>query len=114
MEWRSWITWRIILCIGYSRLFWIYLKRHGEKTDNPSLRIYVNKIGNRITFRKKAGYYLELLTPETMKLLESTINKSTKNGNGQNVPHLEITKAILVQLTIWSIVAYLNPQNLYF
>ena len=49
-----------------------------------------------------------------MKLLESTINKSTKNGNGQNVPHLEITKAILVQLTIWSIVAYLNLQNLYF
>ena len=38
--------------------------------DNPSIRIYVNKIENRITLHKvKNGYYLELLTPETMKLL---------------------------------------------
>ena len=36
-------------------------------TNNPSVRIYVNKIENRITFRTKMGYYLELLTPETMK-----------------------------------------------
>ena len=34
--------------------------------------IYVNKIENRITFKIKTGYYLELLTPQTMKLLEST------------------------------------------
>ena len=40
-----------------------------EKTNNPSIRTYVNKIENRITFKIKIGYYLELLTPETMKLL---------------------------------------------
>ena len=34
--------------------------------------IYINKIENRITFKTKAGYYLELLIPETMKLLGST------------------------------------------
>ena len=34
---------------------------------------------------------LELLTPETMKLLESTENRITKDKNGENVPHLEIT-----------------------
>ena len=34
---------------------------------------------NRITFEIKTGYYLELLTPETMKLLESTKSKITKN-----------------------------------
>ena len=45
------------------------LKKHGEKTDNPSIRIYVNKIGNRITFKIKTGHYLKLLTLETMKLL---------------------------------------------
>ena len=39
------------------------LKRHGEKTDNPSIRIYLNKTENRITFKIKTGYYLELLTP---------------------------------------------------
>ena len=38
-------------------------------TDSPSLKIYVNKIGNRITFRLKAGYYFKLLTPEAIKLL---------------------------------------------
>ena len=74
----------------------------------------MNKIENRMTFKLITGYYLKLLTPEMMKLLGSTKNKITKDENGQNVPHLEITKAILVQLTIWSIVAYLNSQNLYF
>ena len=42
------------------------LQKHGEETDNVSLRIYINKIENRITFRIKTGYYLELLMPETM------------------------------------------------
>ena len=40
-------------------------------TDNSPLRIYVNKIEKRITFKIKRGYCLELLTPETMKFLES-------------------------------------------
>ena len=47
-------------------------KKHSENVDNPSIRIYVNKIENRITFKIKNGYYLELLSPETMKLLGST------------------------------------------
>ena len=50
----------------------------------------MNKIENRITFKIKTGYYLELLTPETMKLLRSTKNIN-KNKNGENVLHLEIT-----------------------
>ena len=55
------------------------LKKHGENTDKPSIQIYVNKIENRITFRIKNGYSLELLTKETMKLLGSTKNKITKD-----------------------------------
>ena len=58
--------------------------------------IYVNKIENRVTFKIKNGYSLELLTPETMKLLGSTENKITKDKNGENVPHLEITEVVLV------------------
>ena len=50
--------------------------------------MYVNRIENRITFKMKSGYYLELLTPETMKLLGSTESKITKDKNGENVPHL--------------------------
>ena len=40
------------------------LKKHGENTENPSIRIYVNKIENRITLKIKNGYSLELLTSE--------------------------------------------------
>ena len=71
-----------------------------EKIDKPSEKIYVNKIENRITFRIKNGYSLELLTPETMKLLGITENKITKDKNGENVPHLNITEAVLVHCNI--------------
>ena len=57
---------------------YIFKKKHGEKTVNPSIRIYINKLENRITFKIKTGYYLELLTPETMKLLESNKRKMVK------------------------------------
>ena len=36
-------------------------KDHGENTDNSSISVYVNKIKNRITFKTKTRYYLELL-----------------------------------------------------
>ena len=47
------------------------LKKHETVTDNPSIMIYVNKIENRITFKLKTWYYLELLTPETMNYLKA-------------------------------------------
>ena len=50
----------------------------------------------------KARYYLELLAPETMKLLGSTENKINKHKNGENVPHLEITEVVLVHCNIAS------------
>ena len=68
--------------------------------DNFPIRIYVNKIENVITFKIKTGYYLTLLTPETIKLLGSTENKTTKVEIGENVPHLEITKVVLVHCNI--------------
>ena len=43
--------------------------------DNLPIRIYVNKIENRITFRIETGCYVELLTPETINLLGSTKSK---------------------------------------
>ena len=72
------------------------LKKHSESVDNPSIRLYINRIENRITFKIKSGYYLELLTPETLKLLESTKRKITKDKNDKNVPHLEIVELVLV------------------
>ena len=58
--------------------------------------MYINRIENRITFKIKNGYYLELLTPETMKLLGSTESKITKNKKGKNVRHLKVVELVLV------------------
>ena len=62
--------------------------------------MYINQIEKRITFKIKTRYYLELLTPEKMKLLGSTKSKITKDENGDNVPHLEINELILVHCNI--------------
>ena len=72
----------------------------GKILINHQADIYINKIENRVTFKIKNGYSLEILTPETMKLLESTKNKITKDKNGENVPHLEIFEVILVHFNI--------------
>ena len=76
------------------------LKRHETVTNNPSIIIYVNKLENRITFKIKTGFYVELLTPETMILLGSTKSKITKDENGKYLPHLEITEVVLVQCDV--------------
>ena len=73
------------------------LEKHNENFDNPSIRIYVNKVENRITFKIKNGI---TLNNETMKLLGSTGSKITKDKNGKNVPHLEITELVLVHFNL--------------
>ena len=52
--------------------FEFIIKKHETLTENPPIQIYANKIKNRIVFKLKIGYKLELLTPETMRLLGST------------------------------------------
>ena len=70
---------------------------------NPSVRIYVNEMeNNRITFEIKTGYYLKILRHETIMLLKSTKSKITKNGNGENVLHLETTEVVLVHCDIFN------------
>ena len=62
--------------------------------------MYISIIENRIMFKIKTGYYLELLTPKTMKLLGSTKRKITKDKNGEKVPYLEITEVVLIHFNI--------------
>ena len=76
------------------------LKKHRESVDNPPIRMYVNKIQNRITFKIKNGYYLELLTPETMRLLGSSKSKVIKDENGEDVPNLEVAEVVLVHCNL--------------
>ena len=54
-------------------IFKIILIMSSKNAKNePSIRIHVNKIENKNTFRIKTGYYFELLMPETMKVFVST------------------------------------------
>ena len=52
--------------------FEFIIKKHKTLTENPPVQIYANKIQNRIVFKVKTGYKLELLSSETMKLLGTT------------------------------------------
>ena len=76
------------------------MKKHETLTENPSIQIFPNKIKNRIIFKIKTGYKLELLTPETMKLLGSTKKVVDKDKNGENVPKLEIVEVVLVHCNL--------------
>ena len=64
------------------------------------IRIYVNKVVNRITFKIKTVYNLKLLIPETIKLLKSTKSKIPQDKKGENLPHLEITEVVVVHCNI--------------
>ena len=76
------------------------LKKHSKSVDDPPIEVFVSKNENRITFKIKNRYYLELLTPETMKLLGSTESKITREKNGENVPHLEVVEVVLIHSNI--------------
>ena len=66
--------------------FEFIIKNHETLTENPQVQIYPNKIKNRNVFRIKAGYKLDLLTPEIMKLLGSTRRDVDKDKGRENVP----------------------------
>ena len=77
------------------------IKKHETLTDNNTpIKIYSNKTKNRIVFKIKPGYKLELLTPETMKLLGSTNKVVDKDENGENIPKLESVEVVLVHCNL--------------
>ena len=80
--------------------FEFIIKKHETLTENPPIQIYQNKIKNRIVFKIKTGYKLELLTPETMKLLESTKKDVDSHKNSENVPKLESAEVVLVHCNL--------------
>ena len=72
------ILWTYLMVLVQFQTFKITLNL-SSKITKLTIQIYVNRIKNRIVFKIKTRYKLELLTPETMKLLESTKKKmSTK------------------------------------
>ena len=76
------------------------MKKHVILNDNPPIKIYSNKIENRIVFKIKNGYKLESLTPETMELLGSTKKVVDKDENREYVPKLESVEVVLVHFNL--------------
>ena len=81
-------------------IFSISAKKHETVADNPPTKICLNKVKNRVTVTINTRYYTKLLMPKMKKLLRSTENKLTKDENGENVHHLEITEVALVHCNI--------------
>ena len=71
------------------------IKKHETIGENAPILIYANTINNRIVFKIKGGYKLELLSKETMKLLGSTENIIDSDKNSENVPRLENADVVL-------------------
>ena len=65
------------------------IKKHETIRQNAPILIYANTINNRIVFKIKSRYKLELLSSETMKLLGSTKDIIDADKNSENVPKLE-------------------------
>ena len=62
--------------------------------------MYINRINNRLVFKIKDRYKLELQTPETMELFGSTKKLIDKTKKAANIPSLEVTEVILVQCNL--------------
>ena len=80
--------------------FEFIIKKHETLTENLPVEIYQNKIKSRIVFKIKTGYKLELLTPETMRLLGSTKKGVDKDKDGKNEPKLESVEVVLVHCNL--------------
>ena len=76
------------------------IKKDETIGETAPILIYANTINNRIVFKIKTGYKLELLSKETMKLLVSTKNITDADKNSENVPRLENVEVVLVHCNL--------------
>ena len=76
------------------------IKKHETIDENAPILIYANTTNNRIVFKIKSRYKLELLSKETMKLLKSTKDIIDTDKNSENVPRLENVEVVLVHCNL--------------
>ena len=76
------------------------IKKHETIADVSPVLIYVNEINNRIAFKIKSGYKLELLSKETMRLLGSSSDTIDGDKNSELVPKLESFDLVLVHCNV--------------
>ena len=76
------------------------IKKHETITTTSPVIIYVNTVNNRIVFKIKTGYKLELLSSETMKLLGSSKSVIDSDKNSELVPKLESADLVLMHCNL--------------
>ena len=76
------------------------IRKHETIADNPPVQIYLNKIKNRIVFKIKTGYNLELLSGKTMLLFGNSKKFIDQNKDGKVVPRLETAEVVLVHCNL--------------
>ena len=89
-----------LILLQTSKTTLIYHQKHEILAKNSPVQIYPNKIKNRIVFKVKTGYKLELLSSDTMKLLGSTKKGVDQDKNGEDVPNLESVEVVLVHFNL--------------
>ena len=75
------------------------IKKH-ETIIIPPIHVYIKIINNRLVFKIKDGYKLELQTSETIKLFCSIKIPIDKSKTGENVPSLDVVEVVLVQCNL--------------
>ena len=115
MEWWVWITRWFLFCVRYSRILNIeyIIKKHETLTTVPPIHVYINRINNRLVFKIKDGYKLELQTLETIKLFNSTKKLIDKAKNGEKVPNVEVVEVVLVLCNLKDNQYQQKPEVLY-
>lgn len=61
-------------------------QKHDLITTTPLAQIYINSMEKKITFKIKSGYYFDVLTVKTIKLLGSTDRRKTDSKDEDNIP----------------------------
>ena len=82
---------------GIQDYFEFIIKRHKTLNENLPVQIYPNEIKNRIAFKIKPGYKLELLS---MKLLGSVKKDVDGDKDGEGVSKLEYAEFVLVHYNL--------------
>ena len=76
------------------------IKKHETIGKNAPILIYADTINNRIVFKIKTGYKLELLSKEAMKLLGNTKDIIDADKNSENLPRLKNVEVVLVHCNL--------------
>ena len=80
--------------------FEFIIKKHETLAKTPPVQTYINRIKNRIVFKMKKDCKLELLSPQTMKLLVSAKKDVHQDKDGEDVSTLEFVKVVLVRYNL--------------